>query len=982
MIGKTILHYRITEKLGEGGMGVVYKAEDTKLDRTVAIKFLPHHIAANFEERERFKIEAKAAAALNHSNIATIHAIEEHDDELFIVMEYIEGRELHEIIRSGIPNLQSAIDYATQIASGLQAAHKKGVTHRDIKSSNIMVTEAGQAKIMDFGLARIGTGVELTQDQSTLGTAAYMSPEQASGEVVDHRSDIWSFGVILYEMFTGQLPFKGDYEQAVIYSIRNEEPEPITALNNELPISLESIVNRALAKNPEERYQNTEELIDDLKNLNEVRADQKTLFMRPKLMVGASAVLLLLAIIIWGWWRFASGPAEIVTPASRTAIAILPFSVRGASELDYLGEGMVNLLSTKLDGAGELRSVDPRALLSFVNREMHGILSPDEGQQVAQRFGAGLFVMGDIVEAGGRLQINAALYEGDEEINVLGESIVEGEAGQIFAVVDKVATQLLTTLTGESGTRVTRLAAVTTSSLSALKAYLEGEDALRTAEFESAVAAFQRAVATDTLFALAYYRLSVAAEWLIRPELAHEAAQVAFRYAGRLSERDRRLLEALLAYRQGKSTKAEGLYRSLLSTHPDDVEAWINLGEVLFHYNPLHGRPFSQAREPFERVLFYEPKHTASFIHLARIAAAERKYSELDSLVQTYVNLYPSGGRVLSMLTLQAFSHNSPVEQQRLMTRLKEARDEDVALAVWNVGLYVENLQAAERLMRMLAVSTRFSSEVQAVARAWLAHLLAARGQWQQAKEELVALEKLDFVAATEYRAILASLPFVPFERNSLVTVRDTLVSLQPEDFPDIKNPSAFFSANNGLHPLLKVYLIGLLNARLGPPQKALQYAKQCEKIYTPPGAGSLAFDLALSVQAHIDLQNNRKEEALAKLIQTQRQTWYELMISSPFYSQAYERFMLAELLLALGREREALGWYKNLATTSPFEVAYVPISHLRRGEIYESLGEQEKAIAHYKRFVDQWQDCDPELRPRLEKARKKIAEHSQKAPE
>ncbi len=230
MIGKTISHYKILEKLGEGGMGVVYKAEDTKLKREVAIKFLPRHIAATIEERERFKIEAQAAAALNHPNIATIYNIEEVDDEMYIVMEYIEGRELREIVQSEKPSLQSAIDYATQIAEGLNAAHKKGVVHRDIKSSNVMITDEGQVKIMDFGLAKVAGGQHLTKSGMTVGTVAYMSPEQVQGIAVDHRTDIWALGVVLFEMLTGELPFKGDYEQAVIYSILNEEPEPVSSL--------------------------------------------------------------------------------------------------------------------------------------------------------------------------------------------------------------------------------------------------------------------------------------------------------------------------------------------------------------------------------------------------------------------------------------------------------------------------------------------------------------------------------------------------------------------------------------------------------------------------------------------------------------------------------------------------------------------------------------------------------------------------------
>ena len=270
MIGKTILHYKILEKLGEGGMGVVYKAEDTKLERIVALKFLSLTSIGD-EEKKRFQREAKAAASLNHPNIATVFAIDEVDDQTFIAMEFIEGKSLHEIVGDGharpLP-LDKAIDYATQTAAGLQAAHEKGITHRDIKSANIMVTDKGQIKIMDFGLAKLANRSKMTQLGTTLGTIAYMSPEQARGETVDHRADIWSLGVVLYEMISGQMPFKGDYEQAVIYSIQNEEPEPLTAVRTGVPMKLEEIVNKLLAKEPRDRYQNIMELPVDLKNVS------------------------------------------------------------------------------------------------------------------------------------------------------------------------------------------------------------------------------------------------------------------------------------------------------------------------------------------------------------------------------------------------------------------------------------------------------------------------------------------------------------------------------------------------------------------------------------------------------------------------------------------------------------------------------------------------------------------------------------------
>ena len=244
MTGKTISHYKILEKLGEGGMGVVYKAEDTKLKREVAIKFLPGFISANKEDRQRFEIEAQAAASLNHPNITTIHSIEEVDDQLFIVMEFVDGIELKDKIKSGPISNNEVINITNQMAEGLDAAHKKGIIHRDIKSSNIMITKDGKVKIMDFGLAKIKGGTELTKIGSTVGTPAYMSPEQTKGEEVNHRTDIWSFGVVLYEMLTGELPFKGDYDQAIIYSILNEEPESIASIPKDTPAHLKKLIDK------------------------------------------------------------------------------------------------------------------------------------------------------------------------------------------------------------------------------------------------------------------------------------------------------------------------------------------------------------------------------------------------------------------------------------------------------------------------------------------------------------------------------------------------------------------------------------------------------------------------------------------------------------------------------------------------------------------------------------------------------------------
>jgi serine/threonine protein kinase/tetratricopeptide (TPR) repeat protein len=267
MIGQSNSHYKILEKLGEGGMGIVYKAEDTKLKRMVALKFLPAELTRDATAKERFFVEARAAAALNHANIVTVYETDEHNDRVYIAMEYVPGENLKEKINSGTLGMDEALKIARKVAKGLQEAHEKSIIHRDIKSANIMTNDKGQVKIMDFGLARLKGQTGVTKAGITMGTADYMSPEQAQGAEVDHRTDIWSLGVVLYEMVTGRLPFKGDYWQAVLYSIMNEDPEPVTDLRTGVPVELERIINKALCKDPSERYQHAEDMQVELKAL-------------------------------------------------------------------------------------------------------------------------------------------------------------------------------------------------------------------------------------------------------------------------------------------------------------------------------------------------------------------------------------------------------------------------------------------------------------------------------------------------------------------------------------------------------------------------------------------------------------------------------------------------------------------------------------------------------------------------------------------
>jgi len=366
-----ISHFEIRETLGAGGMGVVYKAYDTKLNRFVAIKALARHIAHNPEFRKRFLIEAQAIAALNHPNIATIFETREEGDDAYIVMEFIEGEELSKKTSKGKLGIPESLDYAIQIAEGLREAHSKGIVHRDIKSANIMVTGSNLVKIMDFGLAKLAGQSMMTQVGTTIGTINYMSPEQTRGGEIDQRTDLWALGVVFYEMLTGKLPFKADYEQGIIYSILNEEPKSVSEIVRDIPKEIDEVIKNLLSKLPENRYQTADELLNDLKAIkqsvetgipvaqlksgtaeyiNKLRIEKNvsTAFSRKRVIATSAAMVILFFILLFKGGDllkiFGGGllPDEI-------HLAVLPFDNIGNDSTNRVFcDGLVETLTSQL----------------------------------------------------------------------------------------------------------------------------------------------------------------------------------------------------------------------------------------------------------------------------------------------------------------------------------------------------------------------------------------------------------------------------------------------------------------------------------------------------------------------------------------------------------------------------------------------------------------------------------------------------------
>ncbi|MEO8445825.1 MAG: tetratricopeptide repeat protein, partial [Gammaproteobacteria bacterium] len=789
------------------------------------------------------------------------------------------------------------------------------------------------------------------------------------------RSDLYSLACVTYEMLAGATPFTGTTVSAMLRQHLIENPPSITRVRPDIAEGIGAALQRGMAKTPEERFVTAAEFATALHTGTTPPAVQ-VVPPRPRrrgliLALGIGAIAVATGLLL----REPSQPAAAI---SQSAVAVLPFTVRGNDSLQ-LGEGMVTLLSTKLDGAGDLRTVDARALLSYLEREPVGTMNVEEARKVAGRFSAGMFVLGDVVILGNHVQLSAGVYDRDKH-GVMQQASVEGSIDTVFGLVDALAAKLLAERSGPSGAGLDRVASVTTASLPAFKAYLDGERNMRTGNFDRAALDYQRAVAADSGFALAWYRLGTAALWLVQDDLITSSLGRAEALSAHLPERIRLLLQAIQAARAGNFVRAEQLYRTITGASPDDVEAWLQLGELLFHDAPLNGRDFRDSREPWRRVMALEPDNIIPLVHLARVEAADRDTAALTSLVSQISAIRArsgqdsSGARVeeLEMAMLRAAAVHDTDAITRLLGDLGRTSELTQTLTSWDVAMMGGDLGTAYQIAGLLRAPSR-SGFAQALGCRIRSSMLLGMGKRKAADQELDQCLPLDPGLIVAFRAYYAALPMPPApagrldkERTALDSVRQPTVDPTPEN-------STFITVHTGGYQQVRMYLEGLYGALADDTAQANRAAALLPTL--PGSAMAQAAEGILSdgIRAEVAYRQQRWDDALRLLNKSRVAPNYLIAGSSPFFSGSRERFRLADLLARAGQNDEAIRWYSSFDNLSMFDTPLLAPSLLRKAEIYQRQGKKPEAIKAYQRFVELWRDADAELQPWVTQARERI---------